>query len=83
MIDTLISQAHLLYTTTIHLQEFKTLFSSFMSPSNAKMVQNRGDIYCLHTPGLPTIYISCSQQFVVIFISFNKTLIINCFITIG
>lgn len=61
----------------------KLNFSSFMSPPNAKIILNRGDIYGLHTLGLPTIYISCSQQFVVIFISFNKTPIINCFITIG
>ena len=63
----------------------KLNFSTFMSPPNAKIILNRGDIYGLHTLGLglPTIYISCSPQFVVIFISFNKTKIINCFITIG
>ena len=79
-IGTLISQAY----TILHIyRNLKLDFSSFMSPSSAKMIQNRGDIYGLHTLGLPTIYISCLQQFVVIFISFNKTPIINCFITIG
>ena len=80
---TLISQPHLLYTT-LHLQEFKTsffiIYESFQCKNDS---EQRRYLWLAYSTWLPTIYISCSQQFVVIFISFNKTLIINCFITIG